>query len=346
METERFLELCELSCLNVVLRQDRSLWRVVHDRCLYQSTSYLSSTIDYFLEYHRSNGGEWSDLSCVLYSDKNPVALWPITISLKDELVNLSSQGRELLPPIFTADCPNKTKKVISASALKLVELLCYETGLKRLVTTPAFDGSFVLSHWHSLLMKRGAYCQTSHNLYADLSRPIENIRLSFRKSYRSLISASKSIWNLELLSSTLEAEVWEEFRLLHLAMAGRATRSKESWDLQYRSVINGESFLVALRDDAGKMVGAGLFVTTRDEGWYAVGAYDRSYFDQPLGHVVQFRAIQEMKNRDCHWYLIGRRFYPADQPSPSEKELSISYFKEGFASHTVPSFSLFKNFL
>jgi len=83
------------------------------------------------------------------------------------------------------------------------------------------------------------------------------------------------------------------------------------------------------------------LFICSRDEGVYAVAAYDRALFDKPLGHVVQFRAIQEMKRRECRWYFIGRRFYPGEQPVPSNKELSISYFKEGFSTDNFASFSL-----
>lgn len=277
----------------------------------------------------------------MIFSDRHPVALWPITISLNDGVANLSSQGRALLPPVFVEDCLHKTKRSVSKSALDLIDLVSDKVGLQNLLSESVFDGSQALNNWHTLLMASGAECRVRHNVYVDLSLPIEKIKSSFRKSYRSLITAGERVWNVELLSSALERDVWTEFRSLHFAVAGRATRSEESWDLQYRSVINGESFLVVLRDDAGKMVGAGLFVTTRDEGAYSVGAYDRELFDKPLGHVVQFRAIQEMKDRGCCWYLIGRRFYPADQPTPSAKEVSISHFKEGFSTHTIPSFSL-----
>lgn len=340
-----FIELCENSGLKIVLRQNSSLWEAVYERLPYQSISYLSSMIDYHLEYQRGHGGNWNDFSCVIFSDKTPIALWPITISVKDEAVHLSSQGRELLPPIFVEDCANKTKKSVSKSALDLIDHVSYEIGLQKLNSASVFDGSQALSVWHAFLMKRGAECHIKHNLYVDLSLPIEKIKSFFRKSYKSLITNGERIWNIEVLSDAIEENVWEEFRSLHLAIAGKVTRSKKSWDLQYLSVKNGESFLIVLRNDAGKMVGAGLFIATKDEGSYSVGAYDRTLFDKPLGHVVQYRAIQEMKRRGCRWYSIGRRFYPSEMPIPTEKELSISDFKEGFSSHLIPTFSLIKKY-
>ena len=200
------------------------------------------------------------------------------------------------------------------------------------------------LDDWHALLMMDGAESYPQYNLYLDLSLPLEKIKSLFRKSYKSLITAGEKLWKVEVLSDSIELNIWEEFRALHLLVSGRVTRSKQSWDLQYLSVKNGESFLVALRDDDNRMVGAGLFICSNDEGSYSVGAYDRSLFQKPLGHVVQYRAIQEMKARGCRWYSIGRRFYLNDTPTPTKKEISISHFKEGFSSHLIPTFSLVKN--
>ena len=80
-------------------------------------------------------------------------------------------------------------------------------------------------------------------------------------------------------------------------------------------------------------MVGGGLFSFTSDEGLYVVGAYDRSLLDKPLGHVVQYRAIEELKKRDVKWCKIGTRPYSSNAPTPTDKEISIANFKQGFAT-------------
>ena len=73
----------------------------------------------------------------------------------------------------------------------------------------------------------------------------------------------------------------------------------------------------------------------------HAVAAYDRTLFDKPLGHVVQYRAIEEMKKRNISWYKIGVRPYGSDNPKPTEKEISIGEFKAGFSSHCFPHYRL-----
>ena len=54
---------------------------------------------------------------------------------------------------------------------------------------------------------------------------------------------------------------------------------------------------------------------------------------------TVQFGLNYGVINKNgqvssCQWYEIGRRCYPIDRIKPTEKELSISHFKEGFATH------------
>lgn len=345
LKVDRFVELCELSGLNVTLRRDSTIWDGIYASLSYQSVRYISSVIDYDLAYQQGHGGQWCDFSCVISVANKPIALWPISISKKGDNVDLSSQGKRLLPPIFVKNCSYKIVKVITASALKLIDKIIDEIGLGRLSTAPAFDGSQKLSYWHKAFMLRGAKCFVQHDLYVDLSLPIEKIKKLFRKSYKSLVVSGEYLWDIEVVSNSIDIEVWEEFRSLHYQVAGRITRSKESWDLQYHTLKNDESFLVVVRDDAKRMVGGGFFICSRDEGMYAVAAYDRTLFDKPLGHVVQFRAIQEMKRRKCRWYFIGRRFYPGEQPVPSNKELSISYFKEGFSTDNLASFSLVQEF-
>ena len=101
-----------------------------------------------------------------------------------------------------------------------------------------------------------------------------------------------------------------------------------------------GAAFFVYLRDPSDqRMVGGGLFQITRDECVYAVGAYDRDLFDKPLGHVVQYSAMEKAIALGLKWTKIGYRPFPGDLPAPSGKEISIGEFKQGFSTHTFPRF-------
>ena len=58
------------------------------------------------------------------------------------------------------------------------------------------------------------------------------------------------------------------------------------------------------------------------------------------LGHVVQYKAIEEMKVRGLRCYKIGLRCYPQDD-GVTEKDITISEFKQGFSTHLFPQFVL-----
>jgi lipid II:glycine glycyltransferase (peptidoglycan interpeptide bridge formation enzyme) len=71
------------------------------------------------------------------------------------------------------------------------------------------------------------------------------------------------------------------------------------------------------------------------------VGVYDRKLFELPLGHLVQYSAIKEMKRRGLRWYKLGSMALPHLKSDLSEKEISISHFKEGFATHFIPYYQV-----
>lgn len=330
------------SDLDIVFRvDDPVLWAATCERLSFRPVNYLASALDYQLAYQRGHGGEWQDVSCVLLSNRKAVAVWPLTVAERNGVAMLSSQGLPVMPPLFVAECPALTCKKYTADCLRIAELLAVRIGVPKWRSASVCVEHGGISDWQLAAMGRGASCDVRHELYVDLRLNMAEIKSRFRKSFRSLVNSGERLWQVEILRVPGDAAVWDEFRGLHVEVAGRATRSLESWRVQHEALTADEAFLVALRDTNARMIGAGYFMCSADEGVYAVGAYDRSLFDKPVGHVVQYRAIEELQRRGCKWYRIGTRFYPSDNPPPSEKELAIAHFKHGFASHVFPSFQL-----
>lgn len=330
------------SDLDVVFRVDDSaLWAETYNRLPFRPANYLASALDYQLAYQRGHGGEWQELSCVLRANNKSVAIWPLSIAERDGVASLSSQGLPLMPPLFVSECPALTRKKFTADCLRIADRLAARLNLTEWCSAPAFANRAAIDDWQLAAMGQGARCSVRHELYVDLRLTLPEIKSGFRKSFRSLVTSGERLWRVEILRTPGDAAVWEEFRLLHAEVAGRVTRSQESWQSQHDALGADEGFLVVLRDAGGRMVGAGYFMCSADEGVYAVAVYDRSLFDKPLGHVVQFQAIQELQRRGCRWYRIGNRSFPGDEPAPNAKELAIASFKQGFASHIFPSFLL-----
>lgn len=320
------------------------LWEQTCFRLEYFPVNYSSAMIDYQLAYWSGNSRSASDISVVLEHDNRPCAVWPLSVLVESmdgrRTVRFGSNGTAVLPPLFVTGTARKSVKSITGACITAFGALCRDAGQSVFETTEAYRGDASLSEWHDRLMAAGASGMLRHDLFVDLRPSMADIKAAFRRSYKALITSGAKLWSVQVVDSA-DPEQWNEFHQLHIAVAGRVTRSDESWVLQHEAVASGNAFFVCLRDDSGRMVGAGLFHVTRDEGLYAVGAYDRSLFDKPLGHVVQYHAIEEMKRRGLRWYKLGSRAYPGEVPTPSDKEIAISNFKQGFASHLFPCYGI-----
>ncbi len=319
-------------------------WGQVWNELSYQPNAYQRQMVDYQHEYHRGAGWVLLDASLTLHHDRKPIGVWLLTLGCYEGKTTLSSAGAALLPPLLLPDLANKTVKSIGTKALAFIQSICstlqIPMPLMEWPVTPAAPNTG-LSEWQQQLLRSGALPSIRYELYVDLQPEMAQIRNGFRKSYKPLISKGLELFSLEVLDKErINRALWSEFKNLHFEVAGRRTRVDSSWDRQYEMIPNGTAFLVTVRDrGTSRLVGAGFFQCTRDEGLYSVAAYDRNLFDKPIGHAVQQVAIERMKSLGLKWYRIGERRYTQQVPPPSAKEISIGEFKHGFASHEFVRF-------
>jgi FemAB family protein len=316
------------------------VWDEVFKNLEYKPVSYTNSSLDYRLAYHSGLGENLKDLSVIIFVDNAPVALWPLSILVSDGVASISSMGHRVLPPLFVAECNFTARKNIVKSCIDFANKIARENKIYQWESGESFNNSIGLSPWHIQSLRMASACSFLHELYVDLRPAISEIKNKFRKSYKSLILPKNKLWRLGVLDSYGDEE-WREFQMLHRKVSGRVTRSSETWDLQYHEIKQQRAFLVWLRNEVGAMIGGGLFNFTSDEGLYAVGAYDHVLVGRPLGHIVQYRAIEELKKRGVSWYRLGLRPCVFDNPKPTDKELNIGDFKQGFCSHIFPHYRI-----
>lgn len=317
-------------------------WDETLARLSFVPVAYSQSELNYQLAYLRGGGVECQDISLILYHDSRPCGIWPLCYVFHNGQAVLGSYadyGQLMLPPLFVSGLPDKTKKSITKKCLDFVEVMCRSLHIAQWKSAESYIGEMSLSDWYEQALQRGALASLRHELFVDLTLDMANIKAKFRKSYKSLITEGMRIWKVGVLSEA-NPELWESFRMLHKKVAGKVTRSIETWDVQYQAIVSGHAFLVHLHNDEGELVGGGYFAVTRDQGVYNVAAYDRTLFAQPLGHAVQYRAIEEMKVRGLRWYKIGLRSYSQDADI-TEKEVAISEFKQGFSTNLFPQYVL-----
>jgi FemAB family protein len=258
-----------------------------------------------------------------------PIGICPLIIHKNENNWFLSGDGKSLIKPLFIKSIAKKAKKRIEKQILEIIYYIARELEIKKVHIV---EFSPALSGWYLLWLDRASKSFLTHQLAIDLRLTIESIRMSFRRSYKTLVNKALREWDIDVCDSDIE-HVFEEFRLLHLEVSGRETRVRETWDIQKEQVKNKEAFLVTVRD-GGILIGAGFFTYTKDMGSSSVGAYKRELFDKPIGHGVQLKAIEVLKEKGCKTYHVGQKMTLLDENVPTDKELSISHFKEGFAGY------------
>jgi len=308
-------------------------WQSVLSQCkTAPSIFHLFNTTQYYAAYFSENNA--INLSIVLYNNKQAVGIMPLMVHQNAQLQwVLSSNGVEIVEPIFIPTLARKVKKRFESQLSKLIYSLSNTLNISCCqFANMEYDQ---LTSWHLMWIDKANKVFSTHHLLVDLSLPIEEIRLKFRKSFKPLINKGLREWKVEV-HEQVSNETFEQFRLLHKEVAGGSTRPIDSWDVQQKQVDSLESFLVTISDETENLVGVGLFTYSRYQGLYCVGAYKRELFDKPLGHVVQMKAIELLKNKGVRWYEIGQKHLKIDETPATDKELSISHFKEGFSTHVI----------
>jgi len=308
-------------------------WREVLEKCSsIPSCNYLLSMVDYYVAYKKDSRAV--NLSIVLYQDKEATGIMPLMAHQnQDEEWILSSNGIEIVEPIFYQTVARKVKKRLENELKGLIYDLAKQLKIKQCQFINA--EFFGLSNWYFMWAERAKEVFSTHHILVDLSLDIQDIRLKFRKSFKPFINKGLREWRVEVHEKVTD-ELFEAFRLLHRSVAGRSTRPIESWNKQKEQIDNMESFIVSVTGEDNVMVGAGLFTYSRDSGFYSVGAYERELSDQPLGHVVQMKAIETFKKNGVMWYEIGLKRLRIDKKTPTDKELALTHFTEGFATHVA----------
>jgi FemAB family protein len=336
-----FIELVKKSGVNYLGRQENlSAWEMVLQNAHYIPVNYSAALIDFYLAYQNGQEVECVDISFILQYEQRFCGVWPLSLSLKDQNIYLSSHGLPIMSPLLIHGLPSKLQKKLIKICQQLLLAFCQAANISGWESAESFTGESTqgLSQWHIQALNQGMGVSLGYDLFIDLSYEITQIKSGFRKSYKSLINSGLRLWDVSVLTQA-NISIWEEFHALHVQVAGKETRCVKSWTVQHQAIVEGNAFLVILRDHEGIMVGAGFFSTTRDEGSYGVGVYQRLLFDKPLGHVVQYRAIEEMQRRGIRWYKVG--VMTDSETAYTAKEVSISYFKQGFATHVMPRYQL-----
>lgn len=307
---------------------DGKEWHRVLDSAFIPSPHYNWSNIVYQNTYFSAEL-DYNNLPIIFHAKGKPIAVLPLAVMFQNRVSKIVSNGGPIYQPVIVKSASEREEKTVIEICQRILNDLSVRLNISvneyQITTT-----SKGLSTWGAGLVQSGKVIRVGQQLDVNLGMTLEEIKSTFRKSYKPLINKGLKKWKVDVIEAGNLASFWE-YKQLHVVVAGRETRCIESWEAQSDMLSRGDAFLVTLRNDGNDMVGAGLFVYNSQCCVYGSAAYRRDLFAEPLGHVVQYKAIEVMLEKGLKRYEIGSGF--SNHYGATEKECSITKFKSGFSN-------------
>ena len=308
------------------------LWKRLYAADSLQYPLLTSLDVEYSKEYARDS--KFEDVSFI--AEENGVPLMGLRAAIREQPDNrkeISGFGRPI--SFLEGKIPDAPQRDGAAGMIR--------EELQKILQAHENAAAFyceirpALSPVGRLLLDAGGKAKAHFTQIINLHAPETQLRSQIRKSYKSLLNwGSKNLALRVLDHHNVTVEAMEQFRQLHIEVAGRETRSARSWELQLEMIRQKEAFMI-LGDLEGRLVTAALFIHSSKYCYYGVSASKRELFEKPLGHAVLWTAILEAKKIGCQFFELGEQLFPnQSDPPPTPKELNISGFKKGFGGDTI----------
>jgi hypothetical protein len=276
-----------------------------------------------------------SEQSFIIVVDNKPVCICPMfLVKLNgDDFFMKIGWGGYMPAPLVSQNLDAKFKEKVQKSCFEKIDELAKQFQVKKvmlLVDPLSENNSF------NYLLKYDYLDSSTNTSYVDLTQTENQIWTSLRKSYKSLINNGKKKFDVVIVDKeNADFDIHELYRELHHKAAGRVTRSKETWDLQFDMLTDDNAILIGLKD-GDRFVAFSYFFHQNGTIYYGSSSEDPDYETIiPLEHNIIWHAIIYYKNRGFKYLEIGhQQFGQQIFDHPSTKEINLAFFKRGFGGN------------
>lgn len=302
------------------------------DSELYQSSSLNSQvrshyyTTENFKRYQSEYlNREFEDLSFTVFSDEGPI----VSVSVMAEVGKYSFFDFPLRPYVAEGARPVEILGAMSLVKKKIVSD-CKQRGVDKVLF---YENSFLNKCFQDQIQN----VHLIKHYYIDLSFDDNEIKNKVRKSYKSLINwGMKNLKTVIVDKNSPSEDLFESFRQFHIEVAGRETRSKRSWEIQYEMLKEGEVSLVLCYLNESLVSGA-MCMNGLEIGYYGIAINNREMMADKvaLGHWPVIASAQLAKKHGLKKYTmceINHTIY-SNYINDEEKWKQIELFKAGFAT-------------
>jgi hypothetical protein len=286
--------------------------------------NYTENTIKYYKEYFLPEN--FIDLTCIFFSQNNPIAIWPWFYSKK---FGFGYFDRPVYQPIFVDSFSKKNKKQIQNQLILFLKDLNKETSLK---ISEIFDGLQGVSNWIFLLKNNFKLIKLNQNYFLRISDSLDEIKKNFSCNTRNLINKNDK-FSIFLFEKNIRPDIWNDFMKLHKIVSNKSTRSEQSWKFQLESLLDGDSYFICAYHDK-KIISGAFYLKGKNQAIYGVSATLEKYKRSNIFYSIKKKSIEYLIMQKIKWLFLGKCYDDFDKVSYRQK--TISNFKEKFSSNLI----------
>ena len=284
-----------------------------------------------------------------LDDDKSVLAICPLAVSYNQtgDHFELSFGGNPCATPLVASVKPSLRRKILDEIVNRILSF-SREFNVKKisliwdpLVKNFCSDSSIHRNNFELLRYQMQYYVENIVVVSLDLPEDIlfENVSKYQRRHIKKTEKKGVIIKVLNIENN--KADIKEYFSLFqeaHLKSAGKMTRPQETWDAMFDCLLAGDAslFIAFIEDIPISYLFCGEFELMAF-GWSQVND-DKYESDYSPRHLLEWNAMMFYKKQNFKYYEVGDRYYGSQFfHTPTEKEISISVFKERFGGMMLP---------
>lgn len=291
------------------------------------SPYYLFTNIEYLHAY--AAGRIVKDRSFVYIKNNKPVSCVFLPIEAKDGLKSITIAGSFSPAPLFLS------QRDLEQKMMNQIDIIAEEEKVKKIMFR--VDPLESASYSYNFLMD---YDYLDASLVGYL---VDCKNISMRRNHQRAVRKINSDNDFSIFIMTKDNkdyQIHEKYRELHHKCSGRITRSKETFDLLFKLLEQGNAILVGL-NYKGKFIAFTYFSHNGSKAISYSAADDPDFDHLPLYHIINFNAINYFHRIGIEEIDMGQPFNISNQffYFPDQKQKNISLFKSGFGGRFVSNF-------
>ena len=169
-----------------------------------------------------------------------------------------------------------------------------------------------------------------------DLNMPLNKILNGFSKGHKSSVKKNYPDLSYHIYDHTnyKKGQIIEMMNL-HQSVSSKKTRSKNTWLVNEKMILNKQGFLIKVMNK-DKLISYAFFFHNKFYAIYFSSCTDRDNFSSftNITHKTIWKAIEYLKNINCRYLTLGHTRTLYFENVKIEERSSIERFTASFGGH------------